>query len=139
MAATNAIRRTGGRAAFVVADVADTTQVDEIADIAIREFGRLDTWVNNAGVSMCGRITDLSIEDMRRQMDVNLWGQVYGSRTAVRDLRQSGGALISVGSALSDRAIPLQGGYCAAKHALKAFTDTVAAERRRARAKLGGS
>jgi NAD(P)-dependent dehydrogenase (short-subunit alcohol dehydrogenase family) len=102
-AATEAIRRTGGRAAFAVADVADAAQVDAIADIAIREFGRIDTWVNNAAVSMYGRITDLSIEDMRRQMDVNYWGQVYGSRTAVRHLRHSGGALINVGSALSDR------------------------------------
>jgi short-subunit dehydrogenase len=126
--ATNAIRRTGGRAAFVVADVANVAQVDAIADSAVREFGRIDTWVNNAAVSMYGRITDLSIEDMRRQMDVNYWGQVYGSRTAVRHLRDSGGALINVGSALSDRAIPLQGGYCAAKHALKAFTDALRME-----------
>jgi short-subunit dehydrogenase len=126
--ATEAIRRTGGRAVFAVADVADATQIDAIAATAIREFGRIDTWVNNAAVSMYGRITDLSIEDMRRQMDVNYWGQVYGSRTAVRHLRHSGGALINVGSALSDRAIPLQGGYCAAKQALKAFTDTLRME-----------
>jgi NAD(P)-dependent dehydrogenase (short-subunit alcohol dehydrogenase family) len=65
---------------------------------------------------------------MRRQMDVNYWGQVYGSRTAVQHLRRAGGALINVGSALSDRAIPLQGGYCAAKHALKAFTDALRME-----------
>jgi NAD(P)-dependent dehydrogenase (short-subunit alcohol dehydrogenase family) len=121
--AAEGIRRAGGRAAFAVADVADAAQVDAVANVAIREFGRIDTWVNNAAVSMYGRITDLPIDDMRRQMDVNYWGQVYGSRTAVRHLRRSGGALINVGSALSDRAIPLQGGYCAAKHALKAFTD----------------
>lgn len=127
-AATEAIRRTGGRAALAVADVADATQVDSIGEIALREFGRIDTWVNNAAVSMYGRITDLSIADMRRQMDVNYWGQVYGSRTAVRHLRRRGGALINVGSALSDRAIPLQGGYCAAKHALKAFTDALRME-----------
>lgn len=126
--ATEAIRRSGGRAAFAVADVADATQVDAIAETAIREFGRIDTWVNNAAVSMYGRLTDLSIDDMRRQMDVNYWGQVYGSRTAVRHLRHKGGALINVGSALSDRAIPLQGGYCAAKHALKAFTDALRME-----------
>jgi NAD(P)-dependent dehydrogenase (short-subunit alcohol dehydrogenase family) len=126
--ATDGIRRGGGRAAFAPADVADAGQVDAIADLAIREFGRIDTWVNNAAVSMYGRITDLSIEDMRRQMDVNYWGQVHGSRTAVRHLRHSGGALINVGSALSDRAIPLQGGYCATKHALKAFTDTLRME-----------
>ncbi len=127
-AATEAIRRDGGRAVYAVADVADPAQVDRIADTALREFGRIDTWVNNAAVSMYGRIMDLPIEDMRRQMDVNYWGQVYGSRTAVHHLRREGGALINVGSALSDRAIPLQGAYCAAKHALKAFTDTLRME-----------
>jgi NAD(P)-dependent dehydrogenase (short-subunit alcohol dehydrogenase family) len=126
--ATEAIRRSGGRAVYAVADVADATQVEAIAGTAIREFGRIDTWVNNAAVSMYGRIMDLSTEDMRRQMDVNYWGQVYGSRTAVQHLRRRGGALINVGSALSDRAIPLQGGYCAAKHALKAFTDALRME-----------
>ena len=126
--ATNAIRDSGGRAAYAVADVADARQVDGIAEAAIREFGRIDTWVNNAAVSMYGRIMDLPIDDMRRQMDVNFWGQVYGSRTAVNHLSRNGGALINVGSALSDRAIPLQGGYCAAKHALKAFTDALRME-----------
>jgi NAD(P)-dependent dehydrogenase (short-subunit alcohol dehydrogenase family) len=117
------IRRDGGRATAVVADVAQEPSVEKIAAAALREFDRIDTWVNNAAVSMYGRICELSIDDMRRQMDVNYWGQVYGSRVAVRHLRRHGGALINVGSALSDRAIPLQGNYCAAKHALKAFTD----------------
>jgi hypothetical protein len=94
----------------------------------MRAFGRIDSWVNNAAVSMYGRITELSVEDMRRQMDVNFWGQVYGSRTAVKYLRQRGGAIINVGSALSDRAIPLQGIYCSAKYALKAFTDALRME-----------
>ena len=122
------IRRHGGRAIHVVADVADPEQVERIAATAVAEFGRIDTWVNNAAVSMYGRITELSIADMRRQMDVNYWGQVYGSRVAVRHLRQRGGALINVASALADRAIPLQGNYCAAKHALKAFTDALRME-----------
>src|SRR5687768_10275078 len=126
--AVSDIRRSGGRAIHVAIDVSDPQQVDELADAAIREFGRIDTWVNNAAVSVYGRITDLPIEDMRRQMDINYWGQVYGSRTAVKHLRAGGGALINVGSALSDRAIPLQGNYCAAKHALKAFTDTLRME-----------
>jgi NAD(P)-dependent dehydrogenase (short-subunit alcohol dehydrogenase family) len=126
--ATEDIRRHGGRAAFAVADVSEAAQVDAIADTAIREFGRIDTWVNNAAVSMYGRLTEVSIDDMRRQMDVKYWGSVYGSRTAVRHLESTGGAIINVGSALSDRAIPLQGGYCAAKHALKAFTDALRME-----------
>jgi short-subunit dehydrogenase len=122
------IRRDGGRAIGVVADVADPDQVTYIADEAVRAFRRIDTWVNNAAVSMYGRLTELSVEDMRRQMDVNFWGQVYGALVAVRHLGMRGGALINVGSALSDRAIPLQGIYCAAKHALKAFTDSLRME-----------
>ncbi|MEX2272252.1 MAG: SDR family oxidoreductase [Vicinamibacterales bacterium] len=126
--AVDDIRREGGRATYVVADVADESEVDRIAGAAVSEFGRIDTWVNNAAVSMYGRTMDLALEDMRRQMDVNYWGQVHGSRIAVRHMRQRGGAVINVGSALCDRAIPLQGNYCAAKHALKAFTDALRME-----------
>jgi NAD(P)-dependent dehydrogenase (short-subunit alcohol dehydrogenase family) len=126
--AVEGIRRHGGRAIDVVADVADPEQVERVAAAAIAEFGRIDTWVNNAAVSMYGRVMDLSIEDMRRQMDVNYWGQVYGSRAAVRHMRGHGGALVNVASALADRAIPLQGNYCAAKHAVKAFTDALRME-----------
>ena len=122
------IRRDGGRAIHVVADVAELEQVEHVADAAIREFGRIDTWVNNAAVSMYGRTMEVDIADMRRQMDVNYWGQVYGSRTAVPHLLSRGGALINVASALADRAIPLQGNYCAAKHAIKAFTDALRME-----------
>jgi NAD(P)-dependent dehydrogenase (short-subunit alcohol dehydrogenase family) len=122
------IRRQGGRAIHVVADVADPEQVERVAEAAVAEFGRIDTWVNNAAVSMYGRIMELSTEDMRRQMDVNYWGQVYGSRVAVRHMCDHGGALVNVASALADRAIPLQGNYCAAKHALKAFTDALRME-----------
>jgi NAD(P)-dependent dehydrogenase (short-subunit alcohol dehydrogenase family) len=123
--AVDRIRAQGGRAIDVVADVADPQQVDRVAEEAMREFGRIDTWVNNAAVSMYGRLVETPIQDLRRQMDVNYWGQVYGSLAAVRRLRHRGGALINVGSALSDRAIPLQGNYCASKHALKAFTDAL--------------
>jgi short-subunit dehydrogenase len=122
------IRQHGGRAIYVTADVADPHQVERIGEAALRAFGRIDTWVNNAAVSMYGRLTELPLEDMRRQMDVNFWGQVHGARTAVTHLRHRGGAIINVGSALSDRAIPLQGIYCGAKHALKAFTDTLRME-----------
>jgi NAD(P)-dependent dehydrogenase (short-subunit alcohol dehydrogenase family) len=122
------IRHAGGRAIAVVTDVADPDQVARLASRAIDEFGRIDTWVNNAAVSMYGRIMDLQIHELRRQFDVNYWGQVYGCRAAVPYLRRAGGAIINVGSALCDRAIPLQGNYCAAKHALRAFTDTLRME-----------
>ncbi len=126
--AVERIRRRGGRAVSVQADVASPDDVNRIAEVAMREFGRIDTWVNNAAVAVYGRIMELPVADMRRQFDVNYWGQVYGSRAAVPHLRSRGGALINVASALADRAIPLQGNYCAAKHALKAFTDSLRME-----------
>jgi NAD(P)-dependent dehydrogenase (short-subunit alcohol dehydrogenase family) len=126
--AVEEIRRRGGRAIHVVADVAIPDQVTRVAEMAVREYGRIDTWVNNAAVAVYGRLMDLPLEDMRRQFDVNYWGQVHGSRAAVPHLRRQGGALINVASAVADRAIPLQGNYCAAKHALKAFTDALRME-----------
>jgi NAD(P)-dependent dehydrogenase (short-subunit alcohol dehydrogenase family) len=126
--AVEEIRRCGGRAIHVVADVAVPEQVTGVADRAVREYGRIDTWVNNAAVAVYGRLMELPLEDMRRQFDVNYWGQVHGSRAAVPHLRRQGGALINVASAVADRAIPLQGNYCATKHAIKAFTDTLRME-----------
>jgi NAD(P)-dependent dehydrogenase (short-subunit alcohol dehydrogenase family) len=126
--AVQEIRTAGGRAVYQVADVSDPRQVEQIALAARRDFGRIDTWVNNAAIAVYGRIMDVPLDDMRRQFDVIYWGQVHGSRTAVAHLRGAGGALINVASALSDRAIPLQGNYCAAKHALKAFTDSLRLE-----------
>ncbi|MGQ0714775.1 MAG: SDR family oxidoreductase [Gemmatimonadaceae bacterium] len=126
--AVDQIRAAGGRAIYRVADVSNPDQVGEIAAAAVSEFGRIDTWVNNAAVAMYGRLTELALADMRRQFEVNYWGQVHGCLTAVPHLRQDGGALINVASAVADRAIPLQGNYCAAKHALKAFTDSLRME-----------
>ncbi|MDQ3950486.1 MAG: SDR family oxidoreductase [Gemmatimonadota bacterium] len=126
--AVDAIRAEGGRAAYVVCDVADRAQIERVAERAIGEFGRIDTWVNNAAVSMYGRLQDVPVEDMRRQFDVNYWGMVYGSLVAVPHLKRQGGALINIASALADRAIPLQGNYSAAKHAMKAFTDSLRME-----------
>jgi NAD(P)-dependent dehydrogenase (short-subunit alcohol dehydrogenase family) len=126
--AVDAIRAEGGRAAHDVCDVSDRAQVERVAERAVAEFGRIDTWVNNAAVSMYGRLQDVPVEDMRRQFDVNYWGTVYGSLAALPHLKKQGGALINVASALADRAIPLQGNYCAAKHAMKAFTDSLRME-----------
>jgi NAD(P)-dependent dehydrogenase (short-subunit alcohol dehydrogenase family) len=127
-AACDEIRRDGGRAMYVVADVSNASDVAKIGDAAVAEFGRIDTWVNNAAVSMYGKVYELPMDDMRRQMDVNFWGQVYGSREAVRHLRVRGGAIVNVASGLADRAVPLQGIYCAAKHGVKAYTDTLRME-----------
>jgi NAD(P)-dependent dehydrogenase (short-subunit alcohol dehydrogenase family) len=118
----------GGQAVYVVADVGDPAGVREVAEAAVAEFGRVDTWVNNAGVSIYGRIEDVPLDDARRLFDVNYWGMVNGSLAAVPLLRERGGALINVGSVVSDRAMPLQGHYAASKHAVKGFTEALRME-----------
>ena len=123
-----AIQEGGGRATAVVADVSQPDDVERLATAAIEQFGSLDTWVNNAGVSFYGRLSEVAIEDMRQLFEVNFWGTVYGSRAAVALLRQAGGALINVGSIVSERAIPLQGTYSASKHAIKGFTEALRME-----------
>jgi short-subunit dehydrogenase len=122
------INARGGEAVYVVADVGRQDDVRRIAEIALERFGRIDTWVNNAGVSIYGRIMDTPFEDMRRLYETNFWGVVYGSVVAAEHLRQRGGALINVGSVLSDRAIPVQGVYSSSKHAVKGFTDALRME-----------
>lgn len=111
------------RIVVVEADVADRQQVERIASTAIAQFGRIDTWVNNAGVSVYGRVDEVSVDDGRRIFDVNFWGVVHGSLAALPHLRAQGGALINVGSEASEATIPLQVMYSATKHAVKAFTD----------------
>lgn len=117
-----------GNAIWVKADVGNVTDVRHIGDRALEAFGRIDTWVNNAGVSIYGRIMDVPDDDHRQLFQTNYWGVVNGSKTAVGHLWENGGALINVGSTLSDRAIPLQGPYCASKHAVKGFTDALRME-----------
>jgi len=126
--ACDGIRDHGGRAAYVAADVADPQAVDRIGETAIREFGGFDTWVNNAGVTIYGKLTEMPLADKRRLFDTNFWGVVHGCRTAVRHLRGRGGALINIGSIVSDRAIPMQGIYSASKHAVQGYTDALRME-----------
>ena len=118
----------GGEAISVVADVANRQDVQKIADAAIERFGRIDTWVNDAGVSIYGRLDQVSEEDSRRLFETNFWGVVNGSLVALPYLKQQGGALINLGSEVSDAVIPLQGMYSASKHAVKGFTDALRIE-----------
>ena len=85
--------------------------------------GGFDTWVNNAGLGIFGRLEEVSDEDSRRLFDVNFWGLVYGTKVAAAHLKHKGGAIINLGSVVSDVAFPVQGMYCASKHAIKGFTD----------------
>jgi short-subunit dehydrogenase len=122
------INAAGGDAIYVVADVADRDQVQRIADAAIEKFGRIDTWINDAGVSIYGKLDEVSDEDSRRLFDTNFWGVVNGSLVALPHLKKAGGALLNVGSEVSDAVVPLQGMYSASKHAVKGFTDALRVE-----------
>jgi short-subunit dehydrogenase len=125
---TDEINSAGGEAIYVVADVASPGDVRRIAESAIKRFNGFDTWINNAGVSIYGKLMEVSLEDQRRLFETNFWGVVYGSYVAAEHLKQRGGALINIGSTLSDRAIPIQGMYSATKHAVKGFTDALRME-----------
>ncbi|MCP3722952.1 SDR family oxidoreductase [Paraburkholderia sp. CNPSo 3272] len=122
------LTQAGGEVAHHVADVADKGQLQSAADAAIARFGTFDTWVNNAGVSTYGRLEDTPLEDQRRLFETNYWGVVHGSLVALPQLKKNGGALINLGSELSDAFIPLQGAYIASKHAVMGFTDTLRLE-----------
>lgn len=118
----------GGQAIHIVADVGKEEEVQRIAEAAKQRFGGFDTWINNAGITMFGRLLDLSMQDARQLFETNFWGIVYGSLAAVPELAKYGGALINLGSVVSDRAFPLQGMYSASKHAVKGFTDALRVE-----------
>ncbi|HEV2148939.1 MAG TPA: SDR family oxidoreductase [Longimicrobiaceae bacterium] len=126
--AAEEIRRDGGEAIAVPTDVTSYEQVEALARRAAEEYGRIDTWVNNAGVSLYATFEEASLEDFRRVVDVIFYGQVHGARAALPYLKASEGALICVGSALSDRGVPLQTAYCAAKHAIKGWLDGLRVE-----------
>jgi short-subunit dehydrogenase len=121
-------RETSAQVEWHAGDVADMQAMMETAEVAIRAFGRIDTWVNNAGVSIYGVIEDVPLDDARRMFETNYWGTVNGSLAALPYLKAKGGALINVGSIVSDTFIPLQGHYSASKHAVKGFTDALRAE-----------
>ena len=120
--------RRGGEAVPVAADVARREDVERVAKVARDRFGGFDTWVNDAAVALYGTVDEIPIEDQRRQFEVNYWGVVYGSLAAAKHLRRRGGAIINIGSVLSDRAMIYQTQYSATKHAVKAFTDGLRVE-----------
>ncbi|GJE03710.1 MULTISPECIES: SDR family oxidoreductase [Methylobacterium] len=122
------ITREGGEATHVVGDVGRREDLQALADRAIERFGGFDTWVNDAGISIFGRLEEVSDEDSDRLFQTNFWGVVYGSLVAVPHLKRRGGALINLGSIASDLAIPLQAMYSASKHAIRGFTDGLRAE-----------
>ena len=122
------INAEGGRAIAAPADVAKHEDLERVARTAVEAVGGFDTWVNDASVALYGIMDQIPIEDQRRLFEVNYWGIVYGSLIAAKHLRRRGGAIINVGSVLSDRAMIYQGQYSAAKHAVMGFTEALRME-----------
>ena len=136
-AITDELTSRGAHAAYCVADVGRREDLQQAADLAVDRFGGFDTWINNAGVTIYGRLAEVSDEDHHRLFDTNFWGVVYGSLIAATHLRQRGrGAIINIGSVLSDTAVPIQGMYSASKHAVKGFTDAFRMELEAERASI---
>jgi short-subunit dehydrogenase len=122
------LKDSGAEALAVPTDVGVRDEVAALGSAAIQRFGRVDTWVNNAGISIYGRNQDVPLADQERLFQTNFWGVVHGSLTALELMKKKGGAIINLGSELSDRAVPLQGMYSASKHAVKGFTDSLRME-----------
>lgn len=124
----NRLQESGGEVVAVECDVALRADIERVAIEAINKFGRIDTWVNNAGQGLYGRLDEVSDDDSRRLFDINFWGTVYGSLVALSHLKANGGVIINVGSEVSEAYAPLLGMYVATKHAVKGFTDSLRVE-----------
>jgi short-subunit dehydrogenase len=128
-AARKEVAALGGRALAISTDVSDFNQVERAADKIEAELGPIDIWVNNAFAGMFSKFVDMSPEEFRRVTEVTYFGQVNGTRAALRRMRRRDrGAIVLVGSALAYRGIPLQSAYCGAKHALQGFLDSIRVE-----------
>jgi NAD(P)-dependent dehydrogenase (short-subunit alcohol dehydrogenase family) len=124
------VERLGAEGLAVPTDVADHGQVEALAARAVERFGRIDTWVNNAAVSTYGTVEQMTPEELRRVIEVDLLGQVFGMKAALPHLQASGGVLVNVSSALARRGVALQAAYCAAKHGVVGFAEALRLELR---------
>ena len=127
--AAREVERAGGQALVIAADVADAEAIDAAAAQVVSTWSGLDIWVNNAMASVFGPVANLSPEEIRRVTEVTYLGQVHGTLAALRHMRErDSGTIVQIGSALSYRSIPLQSAYCAAKFAVRGFTDSLRSE-----------
>ncbi|HEX8172557.1 MAG TPA: SDR family oxidoreductase [Thermoanaerobaculia bacterium] len=122
------VRAAGGRAHAVAADVSRPDDVARIAEEALVAFGAIDVWINNAAVAEWAFIADTDPDSMRRVIEVNVLGVMYGCRTALAHMER--GVIVNVASALAERAIPLLATYAASKAAVKSFSDSLRMELR---------
>jgi NAD(P)-dependent dehydrogenase (short-subunit alcohol dehydrogenase family) len=123
------VERLGGRAIVLPLDVADASAIEHAATQVEEKFGPIDVWVNDAMASVFSPIKEMTPEEFRRVTEVTYLGYVYGTLAALkRMLPRDRGVIIQVGSALAYRGIPLQSAYCAAKHAIQGFCDSLRCE-----------
>lgn len=123
------VEELGGRAVILAGDVANPATAEAIAQMTEEAFGPIDTWVNNAMASVYSPIAEMPAEEFKRVTEVSYLGFVYGTKVALsRMLARDRGAIVQVGSALAYRSIPNQSAYCAAKHAIRGFTDSLRSE-----------
>ena len=123
------IRGKGGEATAVVAEVTDFEQVKAVADRAVEEYGRLDTWVHLAAVGLFATFEQTTPEEFERVIDVNLMGQVYGAMAALPHLKREGrGALIHISSVEAKRSFPFHSAYGASKHGIDGFLEALRVE-----------
>ena len=128
-AAKREIESAGGSAMVLPLDIADANAVENAAASVEREFGPIDIWVNNAMASVFSPVKKMKAEEYKRVTEVTYLGVVYGTLAALRRmLPRDRGTIVQVGSALAYRSIPLQSAYCAAKHAIAGFTDSLRCE-----------
>lgn len=123
------VEAAGGRALIFPIDVADAAAVENAAEETENKLGPIDVWVNNAMNSVFSPVNEMTPDDYRRVTEVTYLGQVYGALSALKRMRaRNRGSIIFVGSALAYRGIPLQSAYCAAKHAIEGFFDSLRTE-----------
>jgi NAD(P)-dependent dehydrogenase (short-subunit alcohol dehydrogenase family) len=123
------IERLGGEGLVLPADVSKPEEVETAANLAERELGPIDVWVNDAMVTVFSTFVDLTPEEFRRVTEVTYLGTVHGTMAALQRMRpRNRGTIVQVGSALAYRGIPLQAAYCGAKHAVKGFTESLRTE-----------
>lgn len=123
------VRGMGGTITPIVADTADWEQVKAVADEAVAQYGRLDTWVHMAGVGLYAKFEETTPEEFKRMIDVNLVGQAYGAMAALPYLRKEGrGALIHISSIEAIVSFPYHSAYSSAKHGIAGFVDALRVE-----------
>jgi NADP-dependent 3-hydroxy acid dehydrogenase YdfG len=128
-AARREVEELGGKAIAITTDVADADAVERAAASVEHTWGPIDIWINNAMVSVFSPVKDMTADEFARVTQVTYLGTVHGTLAALRRmLPRNRGAVVQVGSALAYRGIPLQSAYCAAKHAVEGFCDSLRTE-----------